>query len=130
MQNCVWRKENNDWYLLMNDENKTVEKEEKKVPRNYLKDFFKYRWITKNLTFFLFLALIGVLYIANGHTSDRTIRDISKLENEIKELQYEYKTIKSEVMLKSEESQIIKAVEKTGLKTNKELPVRVKVTDK
>ena len=113
----------------MNDENKTVETEERIVPKNYLKDFFKYKWITKNLAFFLFLAFIGVLYIANGHTSDRTIRDISKLETEIKELQYEYKTIKSEVMLKSEESQIIKAVEKTGLKTNKELPVRIKVTE-
>ena len=129
MQNCVWRKENNDRYLLMNDENKTVETEDKKVPRNYLKDFFKYRWITRNLAYFLFLAFIGVLYIANGHTSDRTIRDICRLENEIKELQYEYKTVKSEVMLKSEESQIIKAVEKSGLKTNKELPVRVKVTE-
>ncbi len=113
----------------MNDENKTVKTEETSVPKNYLKEFFKYRWITKNLVFFLFLALIGVLYIANGHTSDRTIRDISKLENEIKELQYEYKTVKSEVMLKSEESQIIKAVEKSGLKTNKELPVRVKITE-
>lgn len=129
MQNYVWRKENNDSYLLMNDENKTVKTEETSVPKNYLKEFFKYRWITKNLVFFLFLALIGVLYIANGHTSDRTIRDISKLENEIKELQYEYKTVKSEVMLKSEESQIIKAVEKSGLKTNKELPVRVKITE-
>ena len=113
----------------MMDENNTVETENKKVPRNYLKDFFKYRWITSNLAFFLFIAFIGVLYIANGHTSDRTIRDISRLENEIKELQYEYKTVKSEVMLKSEESQIIKAVEKSGLKTNKELPVRVKITD-
>ena len=125
----MWRKENNDSYLLMNDENKTVKTEEASVSRNYFKEFFKYKWITKNLAFFLFLALIGVIYIANGHTSDRTIRDISKLENEIKELQYEYKTVKSEVMLKSEESQIIKAVEKSGLKTNKELPVRVKITE-
>lgn len=83
------------------------------------------QWIMKNLNFFLFLSMLAVLYIANGHMADKTIRNINKAQNDIKELQYEYKTIKSEVMFKSQEEQILKATEKMGLKISKEVPTRL-----
>ena len=82
-------------------------------------------WITQNLNFFLFLSAIAVLYIANGHMADKTIRNINKTQQEIKDLQYEYKTVKSEVMYKSEESQVEKAAAPLGLKTTKDVPVRL-----
>ena len=82
-------------------------------------------WITKNLNFFLFLSVLAVLYIANGHMADKAIRNINKTQNDIKELQYEYKTIKSEVMFKSEESQVLKDASKQGLKISKEVPQRL-----
>ena len=83
------------------------------------------QWITKNLNFFLFLTVLAVLYIANGHMADKTIRNINKTQNDIKELQYEYKTIKSEVMFKSEEVQVLKAAEPLGLKISKDVPTRL-----
>ncbi len=82
-------------------------------------------WIAKNLNFFLFLSVMAVIYIANGHMADRTIRDISKTQKDIKELQFEYKTIKSEVMYKSEEGQVLKSAGLLGLKISKDLPVRL-----
>ena len=83
------------------------------------------KWITKNLNFFLFLTVLAVLYIANGHMVDKTIRNISKTKQEIKDLQYEYKTVKSEVMYRSEEAQVEKAAEPLGLKITKDVPVRL-----
>ncbi len=83
------------------------------------------QWITKNLNFFLFLSVLAVLYIANGHMADKTIRNINKAQNDIKELQYEYKTIKSEVMFKSQEAEMVKATEKLGLKISKDVPTRL-----
>ena len=83
------------------------------------------RWIMDNLTFFLFLSAIAVLYIANGHMADRTIRDINKTQKEIKDLQFEYKTVKSEVMYKSEVSQIQKAVAPLGLNISNDVPFRL-----
>lgn len=77
---------------------------------------FNYQWIVKNIPFFLFLAVLAILYIYNGHFSDNTIKDINKTSKELKELQYEYKTIKSEVMLRSKQSELAKAVEPLGLK--------------
>jgi hypothetical protein len=78
--------------------------------------WFNYQWIVRNISFFLFLAVLAVLYIYNGHYSDNTIKDINKTSKELKELQYEYKTIKSEVMLRSKQSELVKAVEPLGLK--------------
>ncbi|MFP5042301.1 FtsL-like putative cell division protein [Parasediminibacterium sp. JCM 36343] len=85
------------------------------------------RWITQNLNFFLFLSAMAVLYIANGHMADKAIRNINKTQQEIKDLQYEYKTVKSEVMYKSEEAQVEKAAEPLGLKITKDVPQRLQV---
>lgn len=82
-------------------------------------------WITGNLNFFLFISVLAVVYIANGHMVDKVIRNINKTQNDIKELQYQYKTIKSEVMYKSQEVQVLKAVEPLGLKISKDVPQRI-----
>ena len=80
----------------------------------------------KNIGFFLFLSVLAVLYIANGHMADKTIRRINAINNELKELQFKYKTLKSELMYKTEESQIIQLVEPMGLKISKDMPERIK----
>lgn len=77
---------------------------------------FGYRWIVRNIPFFLFLSVLAVIYIYNGHYADKTIRSINKVDHELKELQYEYKTLKSEVMFRSKQSELAKAVEPLGLK--------------
>lgn len=84
--------------------------------------WFNYQWIVKNLPFFLFLAVLAILYIYNGHYSDTTIKNINRTSNELKELQYEYKSIKSEVMLRSKQSELAKAVAPLGLKELREPP--------
>lgn len=75
-----------------------------------------YRWIVKNTPFFLFLSLLAVIYIYNGHYADKAIRNINHAGKELKELQYEYKTVKSELMFRSKQSELAKAVEPLGLK--------------
>jgi cell division protein FtsL len=81
-----------------------------------IKKLVNYRWIVQKLPFILFLAFLAVLYIANGHWADNTIRDINKTAKEVKDLQYEYKSLKSEEMFKSRESQITEAASPLGLK--------------
>jgi hypothetical protein len=82
-----------------------------------------YHWIMKNVTFFLFLAALAVIYIYNGHYADKTVRDINRTNKELKELQYEYKTLKSEVMFRSKQSELAKAVEPFGLKELTQPPI-------
>ena len=92
--------------------------EEKEISRRkrQRKRLFGYRWIVKNIPFFLFLSVLAVIYIYNGHYADNTVRNINKLNRELKELQYEYKTLKSEVMFRSKQSELAKAVQPLGLK--------------
>lgn len=99
--------------------------ENKTNPKNPIKGLLNYEWIVKNIGFFLFLSVLAVLYIANGHMADKTIRRINSINNELKELQFTYKTLKSELMYKTEESQIVKLVEPLGLKISNEMPERI-----
>ncbi len=94
--------------------------------KNPLKGLFNYQWILKNIPFFLFLSVLTVLYIANGHRADKTVRKINSTTNQLKDLQYEYKTLKSEMMFRSEERQVVTATQPLGLQVSKETPVRLK----
>lgn len=82
-----------------------------------------YKWVVKNIPFFLFLSMLAVIYIYNGHYTDKQIRKINAAEKHIKELEYEYKTVKSEVIFRSKASELVKAVEPLGLKELTTSPV-------
>jgi cell division protein FtsL len=103
------------------------EKNDKK--KNLFKKWMGYEWILNNLLFFLFLALLAVVYIANGHRADNAIRSINATAKEVKELQYQYKSLKSEEMAKSREAQIVQSAAPLGLKISKEPPMRITVDE-
>lgn len=93
-------------------------RDEKKIreSRQEWRRLLNYRWILRNFPFFLFLSVLAVVYIYNGHYADKTIRDINTMHKELDELNYEFKTLKSEVMFRSKQSELSKAVEPLGLK--------------
>jgi hypothetical protein len=83
------------------------------------------QWLVKHVPFALFLSVLAVFYIANGHYTDNSIRNIGSAQQELKQLQYMYKTLKAEVMYRSKESELSKAVEPLGLKRLEEPPVKL-----
>jgi hypothetical protein len=92
------------------------EEKDIKETRREWRRLLSYRWIVRNIPYFLFLSVLAVIYIYNGHFADKTVRNINAVNRELKELQYEYKTLKSEVMFRSKQSELAKAVEPLGLK--------------
>jgi len=94
-----------------------------KESRGDWKRWLNYQWIVKNFPFFLFLSVLAVLYIYNGHYADKTTRDINTVNKELDELHFEYKTLKSEVMFRSKQSELSKAVGPLGLRELIEPPV-------
>lgn len=99
--------------------------QEKKASTKVVANLFQTKWINTNLLFFLYLAMLAVGYIAYGHWTDKTLRAINKTESSLKDLQYEYKTVKSEVMRQSEESEVLKAVDTLGLHISNQVPKRL-----
>lgn len=97
----------------------TNQKKEKRFRINY-------QLIVRNLPFFLFLSALAVVYIYNGHYSDKIIKAINKTNRELRELQFEYKTMKSEVMFRSKQTELAKAVEPLGLRELVTPPVVLK----
>jgi cell division protein FtsL len=92
-----------------------------------LRGLFSYQWIVDNLVFFLFVAFLVVLYIANGHEADKTIRDTDKAKREIRDLEYEYKTLKSKQIALSRETHVVAGAAKLGLKLSAQGPVHLYV---
>jgi hypothetical protein len=90
----------------------SVKKEMKVEWRNLL---LNYQWIVRNIPFFLFLSFLTLVYIYNGHFAEKTIKDINRTARELKELQYEHKTVRSELMFQSKQSELVKAVQPLGL---------------
>jgi hypothetical protein len=102
---------------------KTSQQEETAAQKFEWKRLFSYQWVVRNIPFFLFLAFLAVLYIYNGHLADKLTRKIATTEKHIKELEYEFKTVKSEVIFRSKASELVKAVEPLGLKELTEAPI-------
>lgn len=90
-----------------------------------IKKWFNYRWIVKNVPYFLFLSVLAVVYIANGHYADNNIRNINLVTKQIKEQEYEYKSLRGRLMFQSRLSEVAKAVEPLGLKENIQQPVKI-----
>lgn len=107
------------------EEQQTIK--EKEVKKDSLvvgwKKWLNYQSVVKQVPFFLFLTLLAVVYIYNGHLADKTVRNIGRTTREVRELQHEYKTVKSEVMFRSKQSELVKAVEPLGLKELIESPI-------
>ncbi|WP_256007287.1 FtsL-like putative cell division protein [Pedobacter deserti] len=80
---------------------------------------------TKLLPFLIFLSVLGMLYIANSHMAIGNIRDIDRLNKEVKELSWEYKSLKADLMFKSKLTEVAKKVDTLGIKVLTEPPKKI-----
>lgn len=92
-----------------------IEKKEVKAEYRW-KRLLNYQSVVRQVPFFLFLSVLAVIYIYNGHQADKLARDITKTTRELKELEYEYKTVKGDVLFRSKQSELVKVVAPLGLK--------------
>jgi hypothetical protein len=86
-----------------------------------------YTWIVKHFSFLMFLAFLAIIYITNGHWADNTIRDINATQKQVKDMEYEYKNLKSLEMYRTRESQVTQAAAALGLKPATEPPVKLDI---
>jgi cell division protein FtsL len=70
----------------------------------------------------LFIAILAVPYVWFSHKTDRKIRELDKLNKSVKELRSEYVTLKSEIVSKNKQSDIVEKLEDTELKPLESAP--------
>lgn len=118
--------------VLKPAQKKTLPKEEKLHTPSFLSKFFHDGIITKEaatdaLPFLCFLAFLGMIYIGNSHFAVNNIRRIDKLNKEVKELRWEYKSLKADLMFKSKLTEVAKKVDTLGIKELIEPPKKIVV---
>ena len=106
-------------------------KRRNKIARSFL-NIFSGNFLSKDnvihqLPFILFLTLIGLGYIANGYYAEKSVREISRINTELKELKSEYITTKSELMFMSNQSEVASASASLGLKESTTPPKKIVV---
>ena len=89
------------------------------------RSLINYTWIVKHFAFLMFLSALAVIYIANGHWADKTIRNINVTAKQVKDMEYEYKNLKSLEMYRTRESQVTQAAAALGLKPAAVPPVKL-----
>lgn len=87
-------------------------------------------WIFMNLPFVCYLALLGIVYIYNVHTTEKNLRRIEALEKVVKDTKSKYDDINQEVMYGSTQSQMQDKVASMDLKYTGQLPKKIKVDKK
>lgn len=88
-------------------------------------EFLQKDYFLKNLPFFLFVAFILAVYIANAYYAENKIREITETENEIKELHAEFISLQAELTEKCKEYQVSEMLTPTGMNISDSVPPRV-----
>ncbi|PUZ27468.1 hypothetical protein GA0116948_103261 [Chitinophaga costaii] len=89
-----------------------------------------YRFIVQHSPYILFLSGLALIYIANTHLTEKKIWRINKLDKEIKELKWEYISLKSELMFNSKMSEVGQKVSDQGLKPLITPPQKIEIEHK
>lgn len=84
---------------------------------------------TEMLPFLIFLSVLCMLYIANSHMAVTNIRNIDKLNKEVKELSWEYKSLKADLMFKSKLTEVAKQVDTLGIRELTEPPRKIVINN-
>ena len=84
-------------------------------------------WALQYLPYFIFITILGVLYIANTYYSERVITEITKLDKEVDVLKRDYSTLKYQYIYHSKQTEIAKKVRGLGLIENDEPVIKIQV---
>lgn len=83
--------------------------------------------ILSNLGFIAFLGLLATVYIANAHFAEGNVRKIQMLQQEIKDLRWEYMSLQSDNMYNSMQSIVEDNVKEEGLRMYRSKPNKITV---
>ena len=106
-------------------------KKENKMVRSFVTivsgSFLSKESSMKKLPFLFFLSFVAICYIANGYYADDQIRRVNSLNGKIKELRTQYIVVKDSLVIKSKQTEVVKALDKmnTGIKESVVPPKKI-----
>ncbi|MCU0328749.1 MAG: FtsL-like putative cell division protein [Chitinophagales bacterium] len=98
-----------------------------KSPKTTDSIFFIFK---ENMNFVAYLVLLCFLYISNRHLAVNLIREINVKSKELKELRWDYLTINSKLMYKSNFSQVVANAKSLDLEPLNTPPIIIELSKK
>lgn len=80
-----------------------------------------------NMPFILFCAGLMITYIAYGYHTERIVRDLDRTGSELKELNAEFITVRSNLETKEQQSRVAAGISDLGLRESRVPPVKLEV---
>lgn len=75
--------------------------------------------------FVLYLALLGVLYIGYGYHAEKTVRELDRVDRQLKEIKSEYTTTSTKLEVLRQQSKVAAEIEKMGLEESRTPPRKI-----
>ena len=89
--------------------------------------FLTRKKVIRALPFILFLMLLGIVYITNIFQVERTKRQLDDLDEQLRELRYEYISSRSKLMFESKPSEVSSKLEDTGIRESLVPPKKIQI---
>ena len=115
-----------------------AEEQPKRIPRKKKRLFhfmnvfgiFEKQQIVSLMPFILFLTFLTIIYIGNSYYAERTVRKIEKAKVELKERRAEFISTSSELMFRTKQSEVAKAIAPQEIKESVEPQKKIIVETK
>ena len=91
---------------------------------------FNRHQVVKLMPFILFLTVLTLFYIANSYYAERLIRNINKVKSDLKERKAEFISTSSELMFRTKQSEVAKAIAPMDLKESVEPQKKIIIASK
>ncbi len=95
---------------------------------NIIQQFFNS--IARNIQFILFCFILCMIYIWNNHMAQLLVTDINKKAKNLKELRWDYLTIKADLMYRSKLTEILPRAQGLGLEEIATPPYKLPIKEK
>lgn len=93
-------------------------------------DFLVKEDALRNWRMVLFLSFLALMIIASGHSADKKIYEIARLNDEIKEIKSAFVEKRARLMRLKMETHVLSALKERGLKPAKTPPVALTIKEK
>jgi hypothetical protein len=103
-----------------------------KSARKFLKlmhvfGIFNRNQVVRMMPYILFLTVLILFYIGNSYYAERTIREINSVKNDLKEKRAEFISTSSELMFRTKQSEVAKAIAPMEIKESTEPQKKITV---
>ncbi|MEQ8325409.1 MAG: FtsL-like putative cell division protein [Vicingaceae bacterium] len=88
-------------------------------------NFLSHDRLVSNMPYVFFLTFIAIIYIANGYYAEKTVKQLYRTTNEIKELRSEYISNKSELEIIKQQSNVALSIKALKLKESLTPPNKI-----